>query len=237
MELHPTAATLIPVRHTAGRRRITTACRSTSLRSPLRNARASGGIRSVRGSSAAPVTCDYPSMWHSGAHRPAVLMIAAIGVLLSACGRFSATDLGSIRAEVSALPDPARWVRDGGLHYDCESINLDCTNTSSGLRFRSSASTADACAGLVAWVNSTSAFVGPTAVIRLITSKTPSVDDCTSEMTTRGRYLIKAAGPTSVSTSAGLGWQVLMSRDSKGPWLSVILGDPPEPLPGMGMTP
>ena len=182
-------------------------------------------------------------MWHSGAHRRAVLMIAAIGVLLSACGRFSATDLGSIRAEVSALPDPAGWVRDGGLHYDCESINLDCTNTSSGLRFRSasgsasSASTADACAGLVAWVNSTIAFVGPTAVIRLTTSKTPYVDDCTSEMTTRGRYLIKAAGPTSVSTSAGLGWQVLMSRDSKGPWLSVILGGQPEPLPGMGMTP
>jgi len=120
------------------------------------------------------------------------------------------------------------------VHFDCETINLDCTNTSSGLQFRSSGSTTEACAALVMWVNSTSAFVGPTAVVRLTTSETPSADDCTSEMTTRGRYLIKAAGRGSLSTSAGLGWQVLMSRDPTGLRLSVILGDPPEPLPNMG---
>jgi hypothetical protein len=142
--------------------------------------------------------------------------------------------LGSIRAEVASLPDPSEWVRDGGVHFDCETINLDCTNTSSGLSFRSSASTTDACAALVTWVNSTSAFVSPTAVVRLTTSKTPYTEDCTSEMATRDRYLIKAAGQRGVSTSAGLGWQVLMSRYPTGPRLSVILGDPPEPLPNMG---
>lgn len=132
------------------------------------------------------------------------------------------------------MPDPAGWVRDGGVHYACEAINLDCTNTSSGLKFSSSASTADACAALVTWVNSTNAFVAPTAVVRLTESEPPSADDCASEITSRDRYLIKAAGLTSVSTSAGLRWQVLMSRDPAGHRLSVILGDPPERLPNMG---
>lgn len=162
------------------------------------------------------------------------LMVAVCCLLLSACGRSQSTELGSIRTEVAALPDPAGWMRDGGVHFDCETINLDCTNTSSGLKFRSPASTTDACAALVTWVNSTSAFVGPTAIVRLTTSKTPSADDCTSEMTTRGRYLIKAAGQRKVSTSSGLGWQLLMSRDPTGPRLSVTFGDPPEPLPNMG---
>jgi hypothetical protein len=97
-----------------------------------------------------------------------------------------------------------------------------------------SASTTDACAALVTWVNSTSAFVGPSAIVRLATSKTLSAGDCTSELTARGRYLIVAAGQRKVSTSAGLGWQVLMSRDPTGSRLSVTFGDPPERLPDMG---
>ena len=167
-------------------------------------------------------------MGPSDVSRRVVVIIAASCLLLTGCGQSSPVDLGSIRAEVSSLPDPAGWVRDGGVNYACETINLDCTNTSSGLNFGTSVATTDACAALVTWVTSTPAFVGPSAAVRLTTWTTPTPDDCTSEMTKRGRYLIKATGRSRVSTSPGLGWQVLMTRGPTGPRLSVIFGDPPE---------
>jgi hypothetical protein len=159
-------------------------------------------------------------------------VVVACVVLLPACGRSSQSDPVSIRAEVSALSDPTGWVRDGGVHYDCEGVNLDCTNTSSGLRFATTESTAAACTGLVEWINSTGAFVDPTGVVGLTVSATPTVDGCVSELSSRGRYLVKAGGRPSVSRSPSLGWQVLATSAPSGARLSAILGDPPEPVSG-----
>ncbi len=165
----------------------------------------------------------------------AVLSAVASGLLLAACSSSSSTDLAAIRAEVSSLSTPDAWVRDGDVQHACDGINLDCTNTSSWLTLRSTAPTADACAGLVTWVTTSDAFVSPTAVVGLTTATTPTASDCTSEMTSRGRYLIKAGARSSVSTSSSLGWQVLATRDAQGgARLSVVLGDPPQPVPGSG---
>jgi len=162
------------------------------------------------------------------------VIAAACCLPLVACAHSTPGDLASIRARVSSLPDPAGWVREGGVRYDCESINLDCSNTSSGLRLRTTASLTDACATAVAWVTGTQDFLDPTAVVRLTTSTTPTTADCTAEMKARGRYLVTAGAPSTGSTSSSLGWQVLMTSDTSGPRLSAILGDPPERLGGMG---
>jgi hypothetical protein len=134
---------------------------------------------------------------------------------------------------VAALPDPAGWVRVGDVRYECATVNLDCTNNSSGLLLSTSAAVADACATLVAWVASTTAFVDPVGVVDLTTSRPPTVADCTSEMTTRERYLITAAGPGQVSGDGGSRWQLLMSPDHAGSGLSVTLGDPPQRIAGL----
>ena len=234
IEVDPQVAALGPGRPRPDAR--AARCRSSSqglARHRRGDARSRPPSRRSHGKAGSGALCHHPSMWHP---RPARSVVLVVGTwwLLAACAHSAQTDLSSIRAEVSSLPDPAQWVRGGGVQYECESLNLDCTNSSSGLTWRRSSSTGDACAALVTWINSVSAFVGPVGGVHLTTWRTPTTEDCTSEVTTRGRYLIKAAGRSSVSTSPGLGWQVLMTREATGPRLSVILGDPPEPLANLG---
>ncbi|HYN75558.1 MAG TPA: hypothetical protein VEV13_05110 [Candidatus Limnocylindria bacterium] len=84
----------------------------------------------------------------------------------------------AIRTVVQSLQPRPGWVQDSGVAYDCESVNLDCSNSSSGVQFTHAGSVADACAGLVSWVTAEPSFVEPSAVVGLAWSAPPSAADC-----------------------------------------------------------
>ena len=158
---------------------------------------------------------------------PIVASVLLAGCAVSAESRTH--ELDAIQAQVVALTPPTGWASVGDVVRECDAVNLDCDNTSSGRVFRST-TTAASCASLVAWIAATPAFVDPVAVVRLDESAPPSVADCVTEIGTRGRYLVTATGPDGIASDDQLAWTLTTSTVDGGLRLAAILGDPPRPL-------
>jgi len=163
----------------------------------------------------------------SAKHRRGRAIAAAVllGAMVAACAPSSERQqlLIDIRDEVGALA-PTGWSPVASdVVFRCASLDLLCTDVSSGGAFRSDDGPTVACMSTVDWA--LESFDGVAGVSGTGAEGAPSAQACAAELDQRGRYRMTA--PSDLSPEAT--WAMTLIRVGDGVRLEVVLGAPPDP--------